>query len=97
MVMMMKKILNLKNLSIIAILLIFVYTLVSQEIKLREQRAEMKNLKTINTNLEKECIYYEKQKDNIQEDSSVTKEMREKLKFIKDGEIMIIDRNEREE
>lgn len=95
--MMMKKILNLKNLSIIAILLIFVYTLVSQEIKLREQRAEMKNLKTINTNLEKECIYYEKQKDNIQEDSSVTKEMREKLKFIKDGEIMIIDRNEREE
>ncbi len=90
----MKKIFKLRVLLILILVIAMAYNFVSQEIKLRSQKQEFKKLEAELREEEKEYLYLINQDNHKLDDKYVIKEAREKLRFIKQGEITIIDKNQ---
>jgi len=90
----MKKIFKLRVLLIIILIIGMAYNYISQEIKLRSQKEEFKKLEEKLKEAKKEYLYLTNQDNHKLDDKYVIKEAREKLRFIKQGEITIIDKNQ---
>ena len=90
----MKKIFKLRVLLIVILIIGMAYNYVSQEIKLRSQKQEFKKLEEKLKEAEKEYLYLTNQDNHKLDDEYLTKEAREKLRFIKQGEITIIDKDQ---
>jgi len=90
----MKKIFKLRVLLIIILIIGMAYNYISQEIKLRSQKEEFKKLEDKVKETAKEHLYLTNENNNMNDDEYVIKKAREKLRFIKQGEITIIDKNQ---
>ncbi|WBW97939.1 septum formation initiator family protein [Oceanirhabdus sp. W0125-5] len=90
----MKKMFKLRVLLIVILIIGIAYNFVSQEIKIRSQRQEIKGFEQKVKEEEKEHLYLTTQNEHKMDDEYVIKEAREKLRFIKQGEITIIDKNQ---
>lgn len=90
---MMRKIFRLRVLGVLIIILIFAYTIITQEIKMREQAEAIEKLKVEDQELTKKCLRYEDKKKGGEEDRD-TRQFREDLKYKKPGEIVVIDKNQ---
>lgn len=90
----MKKIFKLRVLLIVILIIGMAYNYVSQEIKLRSQKKEFEKLEDKLKEAEKEYLYLTNQDNHKFDDKYVIKEAREKLRFIKQGEITIIDKDQ---